>query len=234
MKLIIQKAIALSGYCSRRKAEQLVEEGKVKINNIVAIRGQIIETNNDFVLVKGKKITFTTNLIYIKLNKPKGYVCTNRDFEGEKNIFQLINLKDRLFTIGRLDKNSRGLVILTNDGYLTQKITHPKYEHSKKYIVKIIGEIKNVKTIEDKMLKGVDIGEDYGIARIKSIKYLQKNTFELVLNEGKKRQIRRMFESLDLKVKDLLRTEISGVKLGQLKEGEWKELTKEELNILRK
>ncbi|MDA3803140.1 MAG: pseudouridine synthase [Patescibacteria group bacterium] len=234
MKLIIQKAIAQSGYSSRRKAEKLVEEKKVKVNNQLATPGQIIETDTDKVLVKGKKINFLNELIYIKLNKPKGYVCTNREFDGEQNIFELININERIFTIGRLDKQSRGLVILTNDGHLTEKISHPRYQHSKRYIVKIKEDVKNFKMIENKLLKGVDIGEGNGIARVKMAKYLQDNKFELILTEGKKRQIRRMFELLGLKIKDLLRVEISGVKLGNLKEGEWIYLTKEELNTLKK
>jgi pseudouridine synthase len=234
MRLIIQKAIAQSGYTSRRKAEKLVEEKKVKINNKVADIGQIIDTKKDEVLVKNKKINFETDLIYIKLNKPKGYVCTNREFDGEQNIFELVNIDNRLFTIGRLDKQSRGLVILTNDGYLTEKISHPRYEHSKRYIVKVKEDVKNSKIIENKLLKGIDIGEGNGIARVKAVKYLQDNKFEIILTEGKKRQIRRMFELLGLKIKDLLRVEISGVKLGTLKEGEWNYLTKEELNTLKK
>lgn len=234
MKLIIQKAIALSGHCSRRKAEKLVEEERVKINGKIASRGQIIETEKDEVILKGRKISFSVDLVYIKLNKPKGYVCTNREFAGENNIFELLDVPTRLFTIGRLDKNSRGLVILTNDGYLTEKISHPRYEHSKLYIVKVDGDIKNHTYIETQLKKGIDIGEGDGKVRVKSAKYLDNNKFELVLTEGKKRQIRRMFRELNLKVKDLLRIKMGGVSLGNLKEGEWINLTKEELEILKK
>lgn len=232
--MIIQKAIALSGYCSRRKAEALVLDMEVKINGELANPGQVIDISKDEVTVKGKKIKISTDYVYIKLNKPRDYVCTSRKFVDEKNIFDLVETKYRLFTIGRLDKNSHGLIILTNNGDLTQKISHPRYEHEKIYIVKIKEDVNDPRFIINRFLKGIDIGEGDGVGKVKDIKYLQNRKFELTLTEGKKRQIRRMFENLGFKISDLLRTDISGVKLDNLKDGDWKYLSADEIKQLMK
>jgi 23S rRNA pseudouridine2605 synthase len=122
---------------------------------------------------------------------------------------------------GRLDKDSRGLVLLTNDGDLLYRLTHPKYGHEKEYWVNVKGQMPNVKTVMEKILKGIDIGEGDGAARAKEVEYMGGGKFCLVLAEGKKRQIRRMFGALGLEVADLQRVRIGDIKLGDLKEGEW-------------
>jgi len=232
MKMILQKIIAQSGYSSRRKAEELIRAGRVKVNDQVVTVGQLADDKKDKVTIDGQPISRAPEKIYLKLNKPPGYTCTNRHFAGEKNIFDLIKTPERLFAVGRLDKESRGLVLLTNDGDLTQRLSHPKFEHEKIYEVKIEGSVRP-DLIINKMLKGIDIGEDDGLVRVKNIQYLQNNLFVITLNEGRKRQIRRMFNILDLEVNDLKRIKLASLNLENLKEGHWAYLTSEEINKLK-
>jgi len=233
MKIILQKYIAESGYCSRRKAEELIRLGKVFVNDKKAELGQKVD-EKDIVKINNKIISINQKKTYIILNKPREYTCTNKKFTGEKNVFELLPDEYKsLHIVGRLDKNSRGLVLLTNDGDLTLKLTHPRFEHEKKYIIKIKNEDKIRET--DKLrirneeiirifTKGIDISDGDGIVKVKKIKTLSANKFEIILTEGKKRQIRRMFEALNLKVFDLKRVSIGKISLGDLKEGEWKEI----------
>jgi len=221
MKIVLQKFIADSGYCSRRKAEDLIRNGEVRVNGKVAALGGRVD-DGDEVLVEGKIIKTESEKYYIVLNKPVGYTCTNRKFKDEKNVFDLVDVKERLHVVGRLDKNSRGLVLLTNDGDLTQKLTHPSFEHEKEYIVKIKNQKLKIKDILENLNSGVDIGERDGVILAKDVKYLGHEKFMIVLTEGKKRQIRRMFEAVGCEVLDLVRVRIGGIKLGNLKEGEWK------------
>jgi 23S rRNA pseudouridine2605 synthase len=215
MKKPLQKFIADSGYCSRRKAESLIIEGKVKVNKEVSRMGAKVD-EKDQVTIKNRTIKPQKKSIYILLNKPKGYVCTNN--ENEKDVFSLVDIKERLFVVGRLDKNSWGLVLLTNDGDLTYKLTHPSFEHEKEYIVESSREISPENM--ERMKKGVDLKEKTK-AKMKSIKRIGKNKYQIVLSEGKKRQIRRTFEVFDSTVLDLKRIRIDKYKLGNLKKGQW-------------
>jgi len=234
MTMILQKIIAQSGYTSRRKAEELIRAGLVKINGQLAAIGESADPLKDKITIKGHQINIAEKKIYVKLNKPLDYTCTNRKFPGEKNIFDLVKIPARLFAVGRLDKNSRGLVLLTNDGELTQKLAHPRYEHGKRYEVKVIGDIKNGKLVADRLMKGVDIGEGDDIAHAQEAQYLQNNFFIITLSEGKKRQIRRMFDVFDLRVVDLNRTALAGLELGDLALGKWEYLNPEEIKELKK
>lgn len=241
MSIVLQKYIADSGMCARRKAEELIRLGQVKVNGKRAELGQRVEMTDE-VIVSGRKIKTATHKVYLKLNKPVGYVSTNATKRGEKPVFELIKTSERLFVVGRLDKDSRGLMILTNDGELAQQLAHPSFEHEKKYIVKVSqGRSKAEHALPFKLtdavlrhfLTGIDIGEGDGVVRAKSIKYLRTNTFEIVLTYGKKRQIRRMFAAFELLVMDLQRIEIAGLKLGALKERESKALTAQEVAMLK-
>lgn len=232
--MILQKAIATSGYCSRRKADELIRAGVVRVNGEIATIGDQADPENDQITVKGKALPGPEKKIYVKLNKPLDYTCTNVSFKNEKNIFDLINIPERLFTVGRLDKDSRGLVLLTNDGEVAQRLAHPRFQHEKTYEVKVREEIKSPRAVTSKLMKGVDIGEGDGVARIKSIQYLQDRVFIITLTEGKKRQIRRMFKWLGLHVVDLQRTALAGLGIGGLKEGTWAYLSKEEVVKLKK
>lgn len=221
--MVLQKYIAQSGYCSRRKAESFIVNGKVKVNGEIAKLGARVE-EGDEVKICGKKLELENKKIYIILNKPVGYTCTNRRFEGEKNLFDLVKVKKRLFVVGRLDKNSRGLVLLTNDGDLTERMTHPRYEHEKEYEVKLKVESKKLKVdgVISKLKKGVNIGDGDGIVKVKNVECLGDGQFKIILTEGKKRQIRRMFKVVGYEVEDLFRVRIGNIKIGGLKEGEWK------------
>lgn len=236
---VLQKIIADSGLASRRQAETLIRGGAVKINGEKAKLGDRAEPDKDKITVKGKPLPKKQSFTYLKLNKPTGYTCSNRKFPGEKNIYDLVKNSSRLFSIGRLDKDSRGLILLTNDGALTQKLSHPKYRHEKIYVVKADqGDrqeltIKTVKLVLQKLRSGVDIGEGDGVVRAKDSQYLENNTFKVILTEGKKRQVRRMFRSLKMKVYDLKRIEFAGVRLDKLEEGAIKPLTEKEITALK-
>lgn len=248
MKLVLQKFIAQSGYCSRRQAEELIKKGRVLVNGKIAEPGMKAD-ETDEVKIGGKRLALRKKMIYIKLNKPKGYVSTSRKFKGEKNIFDLVDIKERLFAAGRLDKDSRGLILLTNDGELVNELTHPRYEHEKRYlaIVERIGQTGRISTnkkrictnheyelITTKFTNGVDIGEGDGIVKAKDAKRLGGGKFLVVLTEGKKRQIRRMFKALDFQVVDLVRISIGGLEQGNLQEGQWEYLSDNEMKKLKK
>lgn len=247
MKAILQKIIAASGYSSRREAEKLIKNGKVKINGRLAVPGDMADSSSDKISIKGKLIaTQAASAVYIKLNKPVGFTCTNRRFPGEKNIFDLVRVSERMFAVGRLDKGSRGLVLLTNDGALAQRLAHPRFEHEKVYEVKASGQFKNPGALLGQLIKGVDLGEGDGLGRAKHAsvkevfpatknaagKYLQKAVFIITLSEGKKRQIRRMFKALEIVVLDIKRVNLAGLPLGELPEGRWEHLSTEELELL--
>lgn len=233
MKMILQKAIAESGYSSRRKAEELIRIGEVNVNGRLAFVGDQADPEKDKITVRGRLISKPEEKIYIMLNKPLNYTCTNRRFTGEQNIFDLVDLEARLFAVGRLDKDSRGLVLLTNDGDLTQKISHPKFEHDKEYEVRIRDDVVNPDMVIKKLLGGIDIGDGDGIVKAIRAKYLQNGLFRITLNEGKKRQIRRMFAILGTRVSDLKRISISGLALDDLPEGKWDYLSEEEVEKLK-
>jgi len=236
VSIILQKFIADSGACSRRKAEELIRLGAVKVNGVPGELGMRV-SEEDEVMLLGKKISLAKIKTYIKLNKPEGYACTSTKVAGEKNVFDLVRTKERLVIVGRLDKNSRGLVLLTNDGELTQKITHPSFEHEKVYKVRIKkeegrSENEQIDQIIKSFVKGIDIGEGDGIVKAKNMRFLGNGRFEIVLTSGKKRQIRRMFNALGYEVIDLLRTQIASLKLGSLQEGKWQKLNEQEVNDL--
>ena len=214
----LQKLIADRGYCSRRAAEKLISEGKVKVNGELAVLGMRVK-EDDKVLIEGKPVKNISEDLLIALNKPKGYVCSNKEVPGEKNIFKLVKKNKRLFSVGRLDKNSRGLVLLTNNGDLAYRLSHPSFEHEKEYEVVINNPLDPL--LEEKLKEGVDIG-DKTPARIKEIEKIGRKKYKVILNEGRNRQIRRMFEVFSCTVLDLKRTKIDKYSLGDLREGSWK------------
>ncbi len=220
-KIVLQKFIANSGLCSRRKAEDLIKRDKVIINGKQAKLGDRVN-ESDKVFINGKKIIKDNSLLYIKLNKPVGYVCSNRSFPEEKSVFELVKLKKKLVCAGRLDKNSRGLVLLTNDGVFVNKITHPSFDNEKEYLVRVRSKanekINNANIIKE-LMNGIK--SDGELLNAKKVEVLNENFFKIILTYGKKRHIRRMFKALDLHVQDLIRVRVGDIVLGNLKEGEW-------------
>ena len=230
----MQKFMAENGVASRRKSEELIISGCVTINGeIVTDMGIKIDTNRDEVCVNGRIIKPVETKLYYAINKPVGYVSTAKDQFGRPNVCELVKGDERVYPVGRLDYDSQGLLILTNDGDLTYRLTHPKHEVPKEYSARLEGEAgeREVKRFEG----GIDIG-DYITqpAKMEIIKVRDGyTTVRIVIKEGKNRQIRKMCDCLGHKVVSLKRTAIGELKLGDLKTGESRELTKVEIEYLK-
>lgn len=236
MELIrLQKYIADCGVASRRKAEELIQLGCVKVNGSVVTEMGIKVSDSDLVEVNGKVIKPESKKVYILLNKPSGYVTTVKDQFRRPTVLDLLKgVNERVFPVGRLDYETTGLLILTNDGDFTFKMTHPKHEMAKTYLATIMG----VPTEEEisRFENGLEI-EDYTTspAKIKIISS-QENTcvVEITIHEGRNRQVRKMCEKIGHPVLALKRISIGNVALGDLKEGCWRELTSNEVESLLK
>ena len=228
----LNKFLSSSGVASRRKCDLLIEEGKVQVNGKVAASGMQVDEKKDKVTIEGKVITLPSSFVYIKLNKPKGYACTAHDEKGRKTIYELVKCDERLFSIGRLDYDTEGLIILTNDGDFANKVAHPRYHMEKEYRVTVEGEVKEGELAV--MRKGVVVdGERMPNARVERLSFDGRNTkLSVVIDEGQNIQIRRMFEAIGREIKLLKRVRIGEVKLGGLNRGEYKDLTEAELNSL--
>ena len=228
--------MASCGVASRRKCEEIILAGKVKINGkVVKELATDIDLDFDRVTVDGNAVHIPLECVYYKLHKPKGYVCTAKDDKERKTVISLMRgVKKRIYPIGRLDYDTEGLLILTDDGELTNIITHPKNQIDKVYIVKIEGVI-NASEIE-RLQKGVDIG---GYTTDKSKVVVldgddKATRLEVTIHEGKNRQIRKMFEAIEKNVIFLKRAQVGEIKLGGLARGEYKELNHKEMQYIRK
>lgn len=231
----INKYIAQSTGCSRRKAEELILEGKIKVNNKVCTDlATTVTEYTDKIELEDKILTLNLPLLYIMMNKPKNLVVTRSDEYDRRTIYTILPPEfNFLKPVGRLDKDSEGLLLLTNDGEMINKILHPKYEKEKVYQVAIVGTINKPQLT--KLREGVDLGD--GVTAPAGV-YVRKNgekrtTLKFVLKEGKKRQIRRMLESVEAKVISLRRTQVGNIQLGKLPLGEWRYLTRQEVNYLK-
>ena len=220
----VQKIIANSGYCSRRHAEELISKGKVTVNGNIIKLGDKADLETDEIMVGDTQIE-QARKIYIMLNKPKHYEVTLSE-KVDRNVMKLIPISERVFPVGRLDKNTTGLLLLTNDGDFANKITHPRYEKEKTYFVKLDKRLedKDIKELE----KGVNLTDVYIKAKLK--KY-HNDTFEVTIHEGKKWIIKRMFFKLGYYVQELSRTKIGKLRL-DVKVGKWRFLTKKEVEEL--
>lgn len=232
-KIRLQKHLAECGVASRRKAEELIEMGKVKVNGHIAALGTKVDPKRDKITVRGKTVVANTTKMYIMLHKPRGFVTTMNDEKGRKCVTDLV--KDapvRLFPVGRLDMNSEGLLLMTNDGEFANKLTHPSYHVNKTYRVTVSGDANDEKII--KLKEGIVLdGEktlpcDCFVAERKA----DRTVLIFIIQEGRNRQIRRMCEEVGLEVLRLKRTEIAGVKLGMLKRGSWRPLNEREMRRL--
>lgn len=215
---------------SRRQAEKLIKQKKVKVNNEIAYLGQKIN-GDEKIEINNKEISKQNlkNTDLILFNKPAGYTCTKRSFKGENNIYSLLPKKyNNYIIIGRLDKNSRGLLLLTNNGFLANKISHPKYAYEKKYLVRLAND-KNLKQSKlfVKLKKGVK-NEEGEILKLKNI-YKENDAWLITLTEGKKRHIRKMFQIINILVTDLQRISIAKFELNNLKEGSFKVVKEENI-----
>jgi 23S rRNA pseudouridine2604 synthase len=222
----LNKAISETGYCSRREADRLIDKGAVKVNGQVAGLGVQVGPN-DVITVNGRKITKEVKNVYLAFNKPVGITCTT-DTSIKGNIISFINYPERIFPIGRLDKPSEGLIFLTNDGDIVNKILRSKNQHEKEYMVRVNKPI--TRSFIDKMSKGVPILDT--VTKKCQVKRIDDYTFNIVLTQGLNRQIRRMCQYLGYDVKSLKRIRIMNVSLGNLKRGHYRAFTPKELSGL--
>lgn len=226
----INKFLTKYGYCSRREGDQLIEKGLVYINDTVATLGSLVG-KKDKVFIKEasykKEIKPKVTHTYIALNKPLGITCTT-DRRDKSNIIDFINYKERIFPIGRLDKNSHGLILLTNDGEIVNKILRSENNHEKEYIVKVNKPL--TPTFINSMKSGIRILNQ--ITKPCKVTKINEFTFKIILTQGINRQIRRMCEALNYKVIYLKRIRILNIKLGSLEVGKYRQLTNKELKEL--
>ncbi len=220
---------------SRRKAEEYIQAGKVKVNGeVITEMGYLVEPEEDEITYNGKLVTPNEELVYILLNKPKGYVTTVSDEFNRKKVTDLIEVSQRIFPVGRLDYNTTGLLILTNDGDMTYRLTHPRFKVEKVYVTRITGRPtqEKIKAFET----GLSI-EDYTTApaKFRIVRHDGKNTIaEITIREGRNRQIRKMCDAIGHPVIDLKRIAMGRLELGELSLGQWRYLTPKEIQYLKK
>ena len=228
----LNKFLATAGIASRRKCEELIKNGEIKVNDkVVTTLATDVNEKKDKVEYKGEILSLPSSFIYLKMNKPKGYASTSSDEKGRKTIFDLLEDKSvRLFNVGRLDYDTEGLILLTNDGDFANRVIHPSFEIEKEYVV----------TVEGRMLesefavlrKGVVVnGERMPEAKVKPISFDGKFTkVDVIITEGQNHQVRRMFEAIGRNIRLLKRIRIGKIKLGNLYRGKTKPLTDEEIS----
>jgi len=225
----LQKIIARAGICSRREAEKLILNGRIIVDGKIITELGAKANPNQKICVDGKPIAVRTEKIYILLNKPRGYVSTAHDERGRKTILDLIDISERVYPVGRLDLNSEGLILLTNDGELTNLLIHPRFEVKKTYRAKISGSITEQKL--DKLRAGIELND--GLTAPAEIYLLDKDLVEITIHEGRNRQVRRMFAAIGCDVKRLRRIKFANLTLEGLKVGKWRNLTAEEVEKLK-
>ncbi|MFA5902503.1 MAG: pseudouridine synthase [Desulfobacula sp.] len=226
----LQKYLSHAGLCSRRKAEEYILNGRIKVNGkIITELGTKIDPSHDAVAFNDIPVLFKQGhtKTYLALNKPEGYV-TSCSQKKTKIVMDLVDIDERVYPVGRLDKDSKGLILLTNDGDLHNKLSHPSFDHEKEYIVTTKFPVSDT-ALKD-MANGLII--DNVKTRMAKVKRISDNQFCIVLKEGRNRQIRKMVQKTGNKVDALLRTRIANINLGKLKEGTWRYLTLEEIRKL--
>ncbi len=226
----LQKFLSQAGVCSRRKGETYIQAGRIRINGRpVTTLGVAVDPEKDRVELDGRPVQIREKPIYIALHKPKGYVTTCSQKE-KKIVLDLIQLPQRIYPIGRLDKDSTGLLLLTNDGALHQCLSHPSFDHEKEYVVEVAQPIPAGAL--RKLAEGLPVlGRK---TRPADVKRLGPRRFRIILKEGRNRQIRRMVAKIGNEVKALQRVRIAGIALGDLAEGAWRHLTEQEVSALLK
>jgi 23S rRNA pseudouridine2605 synthase len=231
----LNKFLARSGVCSRRNADILIQSGRVSVNGVpVQKLGTIIDEAKDQVAVDGKRVSVREKLTYLLLNKPPGYLSTVKDDFKRPTVLSLVDKEIKVFPVGRLDQDTQGVLLLTNDGELTYRLTHPKFEIKKTYLITVSGKMDQ--NIFEKFKQGIKL-EGGVIARgegkiIKAGK--EESVFELTLKEGRKREIKRMCQAVGLKVNHLVRIKFAHLTARGLKIGQWRNLSENEVNQLKK
>ncbi|MBR6594630.1 MAG: rRNA pseudouridine synthase [Clostridia bacterium] len=232
-KVRLQKYIADCGLMSRRAAEKEIEAGNVTVNGVTATIGESVTPRKDKVCLNGEPVVFSKRYLYYLLNKPQGVVTTMSDEFGRRTVRDLLPTKERVYPVGRLDKDSEGLLLCTNDGDLANKLMHPAYHLKKTYIVNVRGHVEGslvdslraMRTLEEEPIAPVEVTLVNRSENASALRF--------VLSEGKNRQIRRMCESVGLSVMQLRRVSIGGININGLEVGAWRHLTAKELSELK-
>lgn len=229
----LQKFLAKCGVCSRRKAEELILSGRVTVNGEVVNKVVLVDPNKDIVKVDGEKVFYEENKVYIMLNKPLGVITSSNDQFNRKTVLDIVNVKERVFSVGRLDYDTSGLLILTNDGDLSYKMTHPSHEVEKTYIALVKGIPSNSEI--ERFKKGLKI-DDY-ITSPAYIEVVKENkntsTLKIKIHEGRNRQVRKMCSAIGHNVISLKRVSIGKLHLRDLENGKWRFLTDKEVEYLK-
>lgn len=235
-KIRIQKVLADAGVCSRRKAEELIARGKVKVNGHPAEIGMKIDPRADLITVMGERVYLPKkkSTRYIMMNKPRGYVTTVSDDQNRRCVMDLLeDVEERVYPVGRLDRNSEGLLLFTNDGDFANDMMHPSRHVTKTYRVTVRPDVTDEQTV--RLSEGVEIdGRKTAPAFVRVLtKEPGRVVMEIVIHEGRNRQVRKMCEAVGLEVARLKRTSIGPLRLGMLKPGAYRDLTSEELKAVR-
>lgn len=229
----LQKLIAASGLMSRRAAEQVISAGRVTVNGVVAQLGQSADSETDEIRIDGEKLPRKKSHAYVMLNKPKGYVTTMQDEQGRPTVAELVQVPGRrLYPVGRLDMYSEGLLLMTDDGETANRLMHPSHRVLKTYIVDVVGE--NIRASMRKMREPLDI--DGVTVQAVDVQLIRqgggRGQLEVVIGEGRNRQVRKMCDQCDLKVQRLVRVSEGSLQLGELPSGSWRYLTPEEIQAI--
>ncbi len=226
----LSKALAAAGIASRRAAEELIFEGRIKVNGkVVKVPQTMVEWGKDVILVDESPIKGEEKKVYYILNKPHGYICTNTRIGTKKLVVDLFShLNLRLFTVGRLDRDTTGLLLVTNDGHFSNKVIHPSSNISKEYLVKAAQEIT------DAHLKDISKGTVIEGSWVKPVRVekVRKGTLKVVVKEGKKREVRLLVQNAGLDILELSRIRIGGLRLGPIPEGTFREMTETEMKVI--
>ncbi|HEY7660384.1 MAG TPA: pseudouridine synthase [Actinomycetota bacterium] len=228
----LQRSLARAGFGSRRACEELIESGRVLVNGRTAELGDRVDPATDEVSVDGRKVSVDPALRYLVLHKPRGVTTTMRDPHAERDLTRLLPSGPRVFPVGRLDRDTEGLLVLTNDGDLAHRLAHPRFGVEKEYLAEVDGQPSNRRLAA--LRRGVEL--DDGVARAVEARTVggsgRRAAVRVVMAEGRKREVRRMLDAVGLPVRRLVRTRVGPVRLGRLRPGETRELTPDEVRAL--
>lgn len=230
----VQKLLSTAGYGSRRSCEQIIVDGRVRVNGRIIHIGDKADPSIDEIRVDNKPIAIMQKKIYIALNKPRGYLSDIDENHPKPSVHDILDLSEHLFSVGRLDLDSEGLILMTNDGELANRLSHPRYQHDKEYEVFVISEPDQEQL--EIWRRGVVLEDGYRTlpAEVDLLSKVNKGAWlRIVLHEGKKRQIRKTGARIGLPVSKIRRVRIGTLKLGSLKSGEWRYLTEKEVKLLK-